>query len=199
MNDYHQPLCPGKKYHIVSRAIGNEKLFRCDKNYDFFLSRYDKHISAIAETYCYSLLPNHFHFLASMKDESHIRSYYEQVTQKSYSIDIASRFLMQQFSNLLNSYTKAFNKMFNRKGGLFIDYLRRFTIESDEQLRATIFYVHRNAVHHGYCNKLEKWPWSSYNTIIADIPTSLKRDEVLNCFGGLAGFLEYHGRPILKK
>lgn len=31
------------------------------------------------------------------------------------------QFLMKPFSDLLNAYAKAYNKMYNRKGALFMD------------------------------------------------------------------------------
>jgi hypothetical protein len=33
--------------------------------------------------------------------------------------------LMERFANLCNSYTKSYNKVYERKGALFIDYLKR--------------------------------------------------------------------------
>jgi putative transposase len=37
----------------------------------------------------------------------------------------------QQFSNLFNAYSKAYNKMYHWKGSLFIPYFRRKLIDSD--------------------------------------------------------------------
>ncbi len=36
---------------------------------------------------------------------------------------------MERFSNFLNSYTKSFNKANNRKGALFMDYLKRSVVK----------------------------------------------------------------------
>lgn len=35
-----------------------------------------------------------------------------------------------------------------------MDYLRRVEIDSNEQLRATLFYIHKNPVHHGSAKTL---------------------------------------------
>ena len=199
MAKYHIPLLPNEQYHILSRAIGAEKIFREPRNYSFFLSRYQKYISPIADTYCYCLIPNHFHFLLRIKEEIAIKKYYEEIKKKTYSTQFASGFIMKCFSNFLNSYTKTFNKIYNRKGGLFIDYLRRVEIKTNQQFGATVFYIHKNPVHHGLCKKLDQWPWSSYNTMLSISPTKLLRQEVLDWFGGLAAFLEYHSRPIYLK
>jgi putative transposase len=198
MPDFHISLVPNGQYHIVSRAVGAEKIFRDKFNYPFFLTRYQQHISPVADTFCYCLLPNHFHFLTRIKEEKYIKAHFEKVKKnKIYSPDLASAFIMERFSNLLNSYTKSFNKMYKRKGGLFIDYLRRVQVTTSNQFGATVFYIHKNPVHHGYCRKIDHWSWSSYNTMLSSKPTSLLRTEVLDWFGGMKGFIDYHRRADL--
>ena len=89
--------------------------------------------------------------------------------------------------------------MYSRKGGLFIDYLRRVEIKNDSQFGATVFYIHKNPVHHGYCQKMNQWEWSSFDTMLSDKPTKLLRHEVLDWFGGLHGFLGYHNQLVYLK
>lgn len=196
MHDYHLPLLPGEKYHVLSRAIGNERLFRSQGNYPFFLARYIKHISPVADTYCYCLLPNHFHCMIRIKEEVQLEHHFHEVKgRKFFSAEQLPDFVMERFSNLLNSYAKAYNKMYDRKGSLFIDYLRRKQIDSDQQFRSTIRYIHRNPVRHGYCTALSEWKWSSYPVMRSNEPTWLLRQEVLEEFGGLNGFESFHGQP----
>jgi len=195
MSDYHVPLLPGEKYHILSRAIGNEQLFLTEENYRFFLARYKKYISPVADTYCFCLLSNHFHFLVKIKEAPAIFS----MLGKQIAEEQLPAIISRQFSKLLNSYAKAYNKANFRKGALFIDFLRRVSIEKDTQFGATVFYIHKNPVHHGYCDTLEKWKWSSYNTLLTQKPTMLLRDEVLDWFGGIKGFIDYHSQPVYLK
>jgi hypothetical protein len=108
-------------------------------------------------------------------------------------------FVMHQFSNLLNSYTKSFNEKYNRKGALFIDRLKRVLIENDDQFSSTIFYVHKNAVHHGYCSRIDDWKWSSYKTILSEAPTKIKREIILEWFGSEETYLKFHSQPIYLK
>ena len=150
MPDLHIPLIPDRIYHLLSRANGNEKIFKEDENYRFFLSRIEKYIAPIADLYSYCLLPNHFHLMAQIKSREVIESYFLQMKPGKILIaDKTSDFIMERFSNFLNSYTKSFNKMYNRKGGLFMDFLRRVKIEGDEQFKKAVFYIHKNPVHHG--------------------------------------------------
>ena len=205
--DYYQPLLAGEKYHIVSRAAGNEKLFTEPENYRFFLQRFDKYISPVATVFAYALLPNHFHFLVEIKPHE---SLYELYKNKNQHLKPAQatviendnwqpEFVMQQFSNLLNSYTKSFNNKYNRKGALFMDYLRRVQIETDEQFFATLFYIHKNPLHHGFCINMEDWNWSSYNSILANLPTKIERQKIIESFGSVEQFIAFHNQPIYLK
>ena len=102
------------------------------------------------------------------------------------------KFVMQKFSNFFNSYTKSFNKKYNRKGALFIDYLRRTLISDEEYLRNMVLYIHQNPIHHAICNRLENWKYSSYNSMLSKKPTLLNREDVLDWFGGLDNFIWMH-------
>lgn len=197
MPDYHLPLLPGNTYHLFSRANGSEKLFLNNNNYGFFLQRLEKHTSPIADLFAYNLLPNHFHLLMQMKSIETIEQHFKETKkEKKFSVESVPDFLMERFSNCLNSYTKAFNKMYNRKGALFMDYLRRVEIQSDNQFRQTVFYIHKNAVHHGITKQVTDWHWSSYHAILERQTTSLKSAYVLDMFDGLEGFIAFHKQPL---
>lgn len=200
MPDYHIPLLPGSIYHLVTRAVGSEKLFRSDNNYVFLLNRYQKHSSPVAETFAWCLLPNHLHLMVRIRQADILEYHFKEVKKtKSFHPDILPDFIMERFSNWLNSYTKSFNKMYNRKGALFIDYLRRVEIKDDNQFRSTVFYIHKNPVHHGYCDKIVDWKWSSYHSILSQKTTSLLRNEVTDTFDGENGFIAYHNQPVYPK
>ena len=129
-----------------------------------------------------------------------IEIYFPKVKgKKHFHFDIVSEFIMERFGNLLNSYTKSFNKRNKRKGSLFIDTMRRVEIADDAQLGAIIFYIHKNAVHHQYSKTIAEWKWSSYNSILNKASTILLRDEVIDWFGALEQFIRFHEQPIYLK
>jgi REP element-mobilizing transposase RayT len=195
MADYHIQLLPGKTYHLLSRAIGDEKLFRETTNYYFFLSRMQKHLSPVAGILAYCLLPNHFHCMIKIKDEHFLKDEFARVKKnKLFTPELAPRFVTERVGNFLNSYCKAYNKMYRRKGALFIDYCRRVLIEDDQQLGNTLFYIHNNPVRHGYCKRIEDWGWSSYHNFVSNAPLSLSQQEVLDWIGGKERFIEFHRR-----
>jgi hypothetical protein len=69
---------------------------------------------------------------------------------------------LERFSNLLNSYTKAINKVNKRKGALFIDYLKRSKINKDSDFTSYIWYVHKNEIHHQLAKVIGEWQYDSY-------------------------------------
>ena len=77
MKDYHIPLFPDGLYHILNRANGDEPLFKQEGNYSYFLQKYTQHISPIAQTLAWCLLPNHYHFLVRIKSGAVIKEKYE--------------------------------------------------------------------------------------------------------------------------
>jgi putative transposase len=198
MQYYHQPLLPLEIYHLFSRAVGNEKLFIEDKNYGYFLNKLSLHTRDVAEIFTYSLLPNHFHIVARMKSVEDIAGNYELIKKKKYdplASDI-SDFIMERFSNLLNSYTKSINKMYSRRGALFMDYLKRSRVEKESDFTSFLFYTHKNAVHHGYTSTIGDWKHDAYQSLLSDKPTRLLRNYVLEWFGGKENFIKFHNQPV---
>ena len=68
-----EPLRYGQFYHIYNRGTDGCNLFREADNYEHFLGLYDKYISPVAETFAWVLMPNHFHLLVKVKEETDIR------------------------------------------------------------------------------------------------------------------------------
>jgi REP element-mobilizing transposase RayT len=72
MNNYQEVLLPDCFYHVYNRTNGHDLLFRNNSDYIRFIQKYKKYIPPIAQTYCYCLLPNHFHYLIKMNDKQTI-------------------------------------------------------------------------------------------------------------------------------
>ncbi len=62
-----EPLIPGRFYHIYNHGAGERDLFQEADNYQYFLEKYDEHISPVADTYARVLMPDHFHLLMKRK------------------------------------------------------------------------------------------------------------------------------------
>ncbi len=55
-----------------------------------------------------------------------------------------------------------------------------------------VYYIHQNPVHHGYCENLEDYKWSSYFFIKNSIKCNFEAKETLNWFGGMEDFIDIH-------
>ncbi len=192
---YNSPLVLSTYYPIFNHTIGDDNLVRQPDNYLYFLNRYGHYIFPVARTYAYCLLPNHFHLLVQIREEEELMPYFQALNKPKVAalatIDYPV-FVMQQFSNFFNSYAKAFNRRFDRRGALFLNYVRRKPVDSDVYFTTLLAYIHRNPVHHGFSKKAGDWPYSSIHSITSTKLTRLERSAVLDWFGGIEPFVAFH-------
>ncbi len=179
------PLEPGKYYHIYNRGNNRENIFKEDRNYAYFLKLYAFHVGPIADTYAYCLLRNHFHLLARVRDEKNLTG-----------LEDLSGLPAQRFSNFFNAYAKAFNKACHRTGALFQRPFGRIEVTSEGYLFRLVTYIHQNPQRHGFVADFREWPYSSYHTLLSGKATHLKREEVLEWFGGRDSLMAVHEQPF---
>jgi REP-associated tyrosine transposase len=190
---------PNVYYHIYNRANGNENLFREEGNYFYFLRQWNKYISPVADSYAYCLMPNHFHFLIKVRNEKKLNDFLLGKLSdgtKSLADTGINKIISLQFSHLFNSYSQAYNRMFERKGSLFSPNFKRKAIDSKAYLANVIKYIHHNPVHHGITVGPEDWPHSSIHALLSIKPTALKRKEALEQFGGFNQFKNISNEPL---
>jgi len=191
------PFLPEKIYHVYTHANGSDNLFRINDNYDYFLKKYQKYISPVAKTLAYCLMPNHFHFLIRLKNENEILASLDICNK---DIDF-SKVISLQWSHLLNGYSQAYNKMFDRRGSLFQPRIKRKPIDQDDYLTTVVLYIHWNPVKHGFVEKPIDWMFSSIHDYVYPSDTFIARDEIINWFGNIEQFLNFHTGtvPVLSK
>lgn len=97
-----------------------------------------------------------------------------------------------QFRKFFQSYAMAFNIQQNRIGTLFQTPFKRGLVDDDIYLTTLIYYIHANPQSHGLINDFRKWKWSSYNTVLNDEPSILKKQEILDWLGGKDKYEQYH-------
>ncbi|KAA3616292.1 MAG: hypothetical protein DWQ05_11145 [Calditrichaeota bacterium] len=173
MSSIIAPLTPGNFFHIYNRGINSGLIFFSQDNYQFFLDCFAKYVLEFVDIFAYCLLPNHFHLLIRIRDDSFVN-------------------ISRQFSNMFNSYAKAINKRENRHGSLFEKPFRRKLISNDAYLYRLIFYIHSNPKHHKIHDRFDTYIHSSYRAIISDKMTNLQRDSILDWFGGRHEFVKFH-------
>lgn len=129
-------------YHVYNRGCNRENIFRSKENYRFLLRRVREyrdefHVTIVA----YCLMPNHYHFLLRQDSEVPINMFVQAV---------------------FNSYSKAFNKMYNRSGTLFESPFKSIHVGDNNYLIHLCRYIHRNPLQAKLVNDLEEWEFSDY-------------------------------------
>lgn len=149
----------GGYYHIFNRGNGKQDIFLDKDDFSFFLWRLQQNLFPMAEdksriiqlpagsfsliSYC--LMPNHFHFLLKQNTE------------------ITTSKLL---TKICTSYSKYFNKKYDRSGQLFQDQFKQVRVDSNEYLVWLSAYIHQNPKVAGLVQNLEEWKWSSYPSFI---------------------------------
>lgn len=199
--DFNADFYENGIFHVYNRTNNRELLFKSEDNYLYFLRQYDKYLHPFVDTYCWNLMPNHFHLLVRVKSAEAIISHLNakptttlKNVEKEYLAGEAdtSTLLELEWKRFFNSYAMAFNKQHCRKGNLFYRPFKRVEIEKDDQFTQTIIYIHANAQHHKLCKNVADYRWSSWHTILSSAPTKLLRAEMLEWFGGVAQFIKEH-------
>jgi putative transposase len=193
------PLEPGKYYHVYNRGNNRENIFNEERNYAYFLKLYAYHIAPITDTYAYCLLRNHFHLFVHVKDLTGFPTPDEAPDGKRSSATIENLSGLdpsQAFSNFFNAYAKAFNKMYKRSGALFQRPFGRIEVTTEVYLYRLVTYIHQNSQRHGFVADFREWPYSSYHTLLSEKATHLKREDVLEWFGGRDSLVAVHDQPF---
>ncbi|MEX2115387.1 MAG: transposase [Bacteroidota bacterium] len=174
-DSFRQPMYPGGYFHIYNRGNNREKLYYDNYDYDYFLKKYWEYMADWTVTFAYCLLPNHFHFLVKIKES-----------------DGAAEKASEQFRRFFISYAQTINLKYHRSGSLFRKNFNRLPVESDSNFLNVAAYIHLNPVHHRITSDFTKYQWSSYPRIIANTAGMLDRQHLLDRFGSLNEFIEFH-------
>ncbi|MEO7308275.1 MAG: hypothetical protein ABIR78_10710 [Ferruginibacter sp.] len=203
--NYHADFIENGMYHVYGRTNNKEPLFKSDENRLFFLRQYDKYLHPFVDTFCWNLLPNHFHFLVQVKKAEAIERYLHTLSpgilkplEKEYLAQKANieKLLELEWKRFFNSYSMVFNKQHHRKGNLFHRPFKRLEVDKDSHFTQTVIYIHANAQRHKICRDFTVHKWSSWHTLLSDTPTKLKRGELLKWFGGKERFIQTHKEMI---
>lgn len=179
-NTFRSILKQGNYYHIHNRASGGALLFADAENYRFFIDKWESYLGPYVDVYAYCLMPDRFHFLVKVKEGF-----------TSDDMDEGA-FVREQFRRLFISYTHAYNRYWNRVGGLFRKGLEVHHIRNAAELSSLISYINSKPVLDKYVRECNQWRYSSYNALLVDKPTRIKRKKVLKLFGGRDRFLQSH-------
>ena len=204
MKNKRNYLYPCGFYHVYNRANGDEVLFRQDINYQYFLKKYSEYINPVARTCAYCLMPNHFHFIIQIRPYSELifNLGQEEIMKKLMETSHQSAdqklslILSKQFSRMLNSYAQAYNKMYERKGSLFMRNYKRIKIDTDAYFRDLVIYIHLNPIKANLTSELEAWKYCSYNVFLNGYSNLIQTDLTIDFFNDLNNFIFVHQNTL---
>jgi len=103
-----QVLESGCFYHIYNRGINSETIFKEERNYSFFLDKYDLYLSPVVNTFAYCLLGNHFHLLIQIKEQSELDAFSKELKSKHKGGLHSAEFIVsKQFAKLFSNLSSA--------------------------------------------------------------------------------------------
>ncbi len=168
------PFVTGEFYHVFNRANSQtDKLFFQERNYVYFLEKWEEYLGVLLEVWAYCLMPNHFHFLVRVKIGD-------------------NREIKEQMRRFAICFAQAINKQEKRRGSLFQEHPKGVLIQTEAHLLWLMYYIHNNPVHHGLTRTSEQWKYSSLKALSGTMKTKLVREKVWGMFGSRDSFLAFH-------
>jgi putative transposase len=155
---------PGAAYHVTSRGVRRQAIFRDDDDRLSFLGV----LGAVVRRHEWSclafcLMTTHYHLLI-----------------RTPTADLAAG--MQRLNG---NFAQGFNRKHGETGHLFERRYHSIPIERDGHLVELCRYIALNPVRAGLCSRAEGWRWSSYRAVVglASPPDFLAPDWALLYFG----------------
>lgn len=90
--------------------------------------------------------------------------------------------------NLFNSFAQYFNHKYKGRGNLFERPFKRKLIDNRSYFKNCLIYVHQNPIKHGFVEHLSDYRYTSFNSILSETVTHLKKDKVMSLFDNRAHF-----------
>ena len=162
---------PDNFYHIYNRGNNSQIIFFDDENYQYFVNKIKELVVPACHLLAYCLLPNHFHLLVMANKVScnNYRSKTGKITEEQN--------LTKRIALLLSSYSQGVNRKRNRTGSLFQKKTKAKSLNESKShtdyLTFYFQYIHQNTVMAGLVNKMENWPFSSFNEYARNDSTGL--------------------------
>ncbi len=172
---------PSNIYHVISRGINRQEIFRTTKDREHYLAcllRYKDENSI--RIFAYSLMDNHIHLL--------LQGGMAQVARFMHKVN--------------GGYASYFNMKYGRVGHLFQDRYRSENVDTDSYFKIVLRYIHQNPVKIGQSITY----WTSYNDyfdqsggglVSIDFPLSLFGETVWQSRQELKRFFAQKGEELL--
>ncbi len=169
-------LKAGRVYRIYQRGNNGEELFLDKENSSFLKKLIARHLFPVANLLAYGFGSNDFCVIVQIKPENELPEKYRLK-------------LYQPISNLFNSYAKAINKKYGRRGRLFQVRFKRRQIYSKQHLLKTIAHLH---IRFAGDLPFDVFEESSFVEICNGKSALINSEEILGLYGGVDEFFRVH-------
>jgi REP element-mobilizing transposase RayT len=170
------PFRTHEVYHVYNRGVARQRIFFSAGHYRFFLQRISEYVLPVANIVAYCLMPNHYHLVMQLKDES----------------------LSESMRSLGCSYTQAINKCLGRRGPLFESRFKAIHVDSDRYLDHLSRYIHLNPLVGGLVKTPERWAFSSLHDYLRPEPEMLSQPAlVMSKFTSPADYVAFMNASML--
>ena len=150
-------FAPENFYHVYNRCFNKALLYYQPSNYTYFLKKVAG-LTKYCDILAYCLMPNHFHLLLYLAEESQGHGYLLQEDGLT-----GMQVLVRKIGTILSSYTQAINKQEGRSGSLFQPKSKAKELNSRDQAFICFNYIHQNPLKARLVSKFEDWQYSSFN------------------------------------
>ena len=91
---------------------------------------------------------------------------------------LASYLVSERFRRFLLSHAQYINTTRSRTGSLFQKAFRRKFLNSEDDVKRVISYIHHNPIHHGLERDFGLYRWTSYQELTQNYPTIVSKHKV---------------------
>jgi REP element-mobilizing transposase RayT len=131
---------PDGVFHVTTRGVGREPIFRDDADRVLFLRLLAETVRSHSwRCHAFCLMGTHYHLVVASTREC----------------------LSRGLQRLNGVYAQLFNRRHSRTGHLFGGRFHAWVIDDDRHFAATCRYVLENPVRAGLCPHPGDWPWSA--------------------------------------
>ncbi len=153
---------PDAIYHVISRGVLKQDIYRSDEDRHVFMSVLARTIREHGlSIFAYCLMGNHFHILLAVADTP---------------LGIAMH-------KLLTSYSLYFNRTHERVGHVFESRYKAIPCEDLKYLIRLVAYIHLNPVRAGIVSDPSEWRWSSHAALFDDNSSLLSLSRLSDISG----------------
>jgi REP element-mobilizing transposase RayT len=158
-------------FHIYNRGNNKQQIFFIPENYIYFLEKARRFILPHCDILAWCLMPNHFHFLIKA----------DKRTIQTITIGKQQRNVLSEgVRNLLQTYTKAINKQNKTTGSLFQQNTKAKSVSIGPETygKFCMHYIHQNLLKANMVEKMEEWPYSSFQDYCGFRKGTLSNKEI---------------------